>query len=227
LSELPTLLRAEEAAVTQPVKKRRFSSDTINDLLFWGFHLFVVAVALAIIWYKIDKLSGAIGQLLNAQNQELAIVQKQADAATESAIRASQAEHTRALQFQAATNVLAGVLDKVSKIQEDVAATLNQTQGISQTVLDVSLQAKSASLQAANAASNAAGAANSAAGAAGAAASRAASTQGLVRAKVVTTQDKVRIEQEQRALAAKRAQLSKTIRQVRKNGPNILQRLFQ
>ncbi len=232
LKNLPTLLRAEEQAQTvtvpaSPHKKRRFSAESLNDLLFWGFHLFVIAVALAVVWYKIDKLSGAIGRLLNAQNEELTVVRKQADAATESAIRAGQAERTRALQFQAATNVLAGVLDKVGKIQEDVALTLNQTQGISQTVLDVSLQAKSASLQAANAASNAAGAANSAAGAAGAAASRAASTQGLVRAKVVTTADKVRIEQEQRALAAKRAQLTKTIRQVKKKGPTLLQKIFQ
>jgi hypothetical protein len=228
LRSLPTLARAEtEPGPPIPVRRRRFSTDTLNDLIFWGCHLCVVAVSLAIVWYKIDKLSSGIASLLIAQNQETALVQKQLQAAQEQAVRAEQAERTRTIQLQAATGVLNGVLDSVGKIKEDVTATLAQTQSINQTVLDVSIQTKAASLQAAREANSAAGAANSAANAAGAAASRAASTQGLVRAKVVTTQDKIRIEQEQRALAAKRQQLTKTIRQVKKNGPNLLQKLFQ
>jgi len=228
LKSLPTLAHAETApGPPGPVKKRRFSTDTLNDLIFWGFHLCVVAISLAIVWYKIDKLSSGIASLLIAQNQELALVQKQLQAAQEQVVRSEQAERKRAIQLQAATDVLSGVLDNVGKIKEDVTATLAQAQSINQTVLEVSIQTKAASLKAAQSASSAAGAANSAASAAGAAASRAASTQGLVRAKVVTTQDKIRIEQEQRALAAKRQQLTKTIRQVKKNGPNLLQKIFQ
>src|SRR5258707_12601563 len=97
LKNLPTLLRAEEQAQTvtvpaSPHKKRRFSAESLNDLLFWGFHLFVIAVALAVVWYKIDKLSRAIGRLLHAQNQGPTVVRKKAEAATETAIQAGPAQ---------------------------------------------------------------------------------------------------------------------------------------
>src|SRR5258707_12902984 len=85
LKNLPTLLRAEEQAQTvtvpaSPHKKRRFSAESLNDLLFWGFHLFVIAVALAVVWYKIDKLSGAMRGLLHAHDAALTVVRKQATA---------------------------------------------------------------------------------------------------------------------------------------------------
>src|SRR5258707_3811212 len=95
LKNLPTLLRAEEQAQTvtvpaSPHKKRRFSAESLNDLLFWGIHLFVIAVALAVVWYKIDKLPGAVGRLLNAQNEELTVVLKTSGPATASPLRAGR-----------------------------------------------------------------------------------------------------------------------------------------
>ena len=126
------------------------------------------------------------------------------------------------------------MLTSMTEIQADVRKNLESTQGIAQTILDVANQTKQASLQAATAGASAANAANSAASAAGnaanaasTAAARTIQTKTLIREKIVTTEDKVRIEQEQRALAAKKAQLSKTIRQVKKNGPNLFQRVFQ
>jgi uncharacterized protein YlxW (UPF0749 family) len=98
---------------------------------------------------------------------------------------------------------------------------------ISHTVLDASNQSHAASIQAVNAADTAASAAQAARNAAGAAASQSSAAKALVRSKVVTTQDKIRIQQEEAALAVKRQQLQKTIKQVRKNGPNWVQRIFQ
>src|SRR5258705_11415550 len=86
LKNLPTLLRAEEQAQTvtvpaSPHKKRRFSAESLNDLLFWGFHLFVIAVTLPVVWDKIDKIPRANGRLLEAPTEGMASGWKQADPA--------------------------------------------------------------------------------------------------------------------------------------------------
>ena len=77
MSDLPTLRQRDEQPQQPEVKRRRFSADTINDLLFWGAHLCIVAVSLAIVWYKIDHLSVAIKTLLDSQVQELVLVKRQ------------------------------------------------------------------------------------------------------------------------------------------------------
>jgi hypothetical protein len=80
-------------------KKVRFSSDTLNDLLFWGAHLMVVAISLAIIWSKLDSTTRALLKIVDAQNQELSVTQEQAVSAKR---QAEQAEITRAIAAEEA-----------------------------------------------------------------------------------------------------------------------------
>jgi hypothetical protein len=136
-------------------------------------------------------------------------------------------EEQRAEQVKRNRQALDLMLTSMTEIQAAARQNLEETQGISAQFLEVAEQSKQASLQAANASQSAVNAAKSAENAAAAAAARSSATKTLIREKVVTTDDKVRIEQEQRALAAKKAQLSKAIRQVKKQGPNVFQRMFQ
>jgi hypothetical protein len=205
-----------------------------NDLLFWGFHLCIVAISLAIVWTKIEATNDALRKLLLAQQEELMLVRQQAQIAEAQAMKAQEKERTRAIQLTAATKIMDGVLERVNRIQDDITSSLEQGRTISQsvlaishTVLDASNQSHAASIQAVNAASTAANAAAAARNAAGAAASQSSAAKAMVRSKVVTAQDKIRIQQEEAALAAKRQQLQKTIKQVKKNGPNWFQRTFQ
>lgn len=214
-------------------RRRRFSTETANDLLFWGIHLMVVAISLGIMWVKIDSLTRVMRDLLAAQNRELAVSQAQALKAEEATERARQAENTRSLQLVAGIKVMDSVVSRVNAIQADIKTTLAKTNEINQLVLSQSEATKAAALQSQQAAVTAAGAAKNAAGAAGgaaSAASRAAATSSrtgtVVAAKVVTTSDKRQLEAQQRALAKKQAQLSRTIKQVKKTGPNILQQIF-
>jgi uncharacterized protein YoxC len=202
-------------------------------LLFWGFHLFIVATSLAIIWTKIEATNDALRRLLLAQQEELVLVRKQAQVAEEQAMKAQEKERIRAIQLTTATKIMGGVLERVNRIQDDITSSLEQGRTInqsvltiSQSVLDASNQSHAASIQAVNAASTAANAAAAARNAAGAAASQSSAAKAMVRSKVVTAQDKIRIQQEEAALAAKRAQLTKTIKQVKKKGPNLLQQIF-
>src|SRR5258707_13523624 len=103
LKNLPTLLRAEEQAQTvtvpaSPHKKRGFSAESLNDLLFWGFHLFVIAVALALVLQKIHKLSAGVGRPVKSENKQLRGDRQQADAATVFGIRRGQGERGRAMK---------------------------------------------------------------------------------------------------------------------------------
>jgi hypothetical protein len=185
-------------------------------------------------WLKVDGLAKAMRTILVAeehQNQTLMEQTRRAEAAT---IRAEQAEHVRSIQFDASINVLDGVLRQVSDIQTDIKATLANTTEINQLVLEQSHATKDAALKSQQAASEAAGAAQNAAGAAGSAAGaayRAAATSNrtasTVATKVVTSSAKQQLEAQQRALQAKQAQLTRTIRQVKKNGPNLIQKIFQ
>jgi hypothetical protein len=235
LSDLPTLRKDAEAQAhpEPPKKKRRFSFESINDLLFFGVQICLLAIGLAIVWSKIEQTNQAVIQLLKAQEQEIVIAKNQAADSHEQALAARAAENQRATQLANTTEVLNGVLDRVRKVQDDITATLEQIRSInenvlvvSKSVLEVSEATKIASVQAATTAQSAVVAAASAHRAAGAAASNSRATRALISAKVATTADKRKILQEEAQLNAKQRQLNTTIRQVKKRGPTVWQQLF-
>jgi chromosome segregation ATPase len=231
LKNLPTLApHVEEPGL----KRRRFSQDTINDLLFWGCHLCVVAIALAIVWTKLDKNTEVLRRVLDAQAGEMATLERQLKALEEQRALLQAQGKEREQELRDAHATLANMLTGVGKIQSDITQTLDRTKAISESVLvisgsilDLTAQSKSAAVHAANAAQLAAGAASSAAGAANRAANTTITTKQLVGSKVVTSADKVRIQREQAALAVKRQQLTKEIKKVKKTGPTWVQRMFQ
>lgn len=227
-------LKTEAPAIPEVRRrKHRFSADTANDLLFWGCHLCIVAISLGIMWTKMDSTAKALQKLLLAQNEEVALVRKQTAAVEKQAFEAQvaaenarQAEHTRALQFSAAANTLNAVLAQVSEIQANIKATLAKANEINERVLSQSEATKNAAVQAQSAAQSAAGAAGGAASAASRAAATSSRTGNVIAQKVVTAQDKRQMEAQQRALARKQLQLSRTIKEVKKNGPNLIQQIF-
>jgi hypothetical protein len=234
LSDLPTLRHAgNEAHSEEPHKKKRFSSETANDLIFFAVQICILAIGLAIVWARIEATNQAVVQLLKAQEEEIIIARRQAADAHEQSLAARAAEHQRAIQLGTTTQVLQGVLERVSKVQDDITATLEQIRNInenvltvSKSVLEVAETTKTASVQAAGTAQSAASAAAAAHRAAGSAASNSSATRALVRSKVATTADKARILQEEAQLNAKQKKLNQTIRQVKKKGPTIWQQLF-
>jgi hypothetical protein len=203
-----------------PAKKRRFSADSLNDLLFWGIHFAIVGISLAIVWTKIDSTTKVLRTLIAAQNQQLVLTQQQLGIAKEEAEHAKAMELQRSTEVKRSFNSLNTMMLTSGQIQHDVNYALSQIQEINRSMLTVAQTSKSAALQAA-------GAANVAANASSAAANASSSTRALVRSRVVTTEDKVQIQQQQRALAAKKAQLNRTIRSVKTKGPTLLQKLFQ
>jgi hypothetical protein len=214
-------------------KRRRFSADTANDLLFWGIHLCIVAISLGIIWLKVDSLTQAIRQILMAEERANTLLAQELRNAEAATIVAQQAERTRSIQLTAATNLMDGVMRQVTDIQTDIKATLAKTNEINRVVLTQSEATKAAAVHSEQAAQNAVGAANQAAATAGSAAgaaSRAAAisnrTGNVVASKVVTAADKRSLAAQERALAAKQKQLAKTIKQVKKRGPTLLQQIF-
>jgi hypothetical protein len=235
LSDLPTLRKDAEAQAhpEAPKKKRRFSFESINDLLFFGVQICLLAIGLAIVWSKIEQTNQAVVQLLKAQEQEITIAKQQASDADEQALQARAAERQRAVQLASTTQVLQGVLVRVSQVQNDITQTLEQIRTVNnnvltvaKSVLEVSEATKTASVQAASTAESASISAAAAHRAAGAAAANTSATRALIRAKVATTADKRKILQEEAQLNAKQRQLSKTIVQVKKKGPTIWQQLF-
>jgi hypothetical protein len=235
LSDLPTLRKDAEAHEhpPEPPKKRRFSSESANDLIFFAVQICILAIGLAIVWSRIEATNQAVLTLLKAQEQEITIARQQALDAHEQALAARAAEHQRAIQLSATTDVLSGVLERVGKVQNDITSTLEQIRSInenvlvvSKSVLEVSEATKASSIQAANTAESAAAAAAAARSAAGSAASNSSATRAMVRSKVATAADKQRILREEAQLNAKQQQLSKTIRQVRKKGPTLWQKMF-
>jgi hypothetical protein len=235
LNDLPTLRKdaEKEAHPESPRRKRRFTLESANDLLFWALQMCILAIGLAIVWARIEATNQAVVQLLKAQDEEIVIARKQTDEFHEQALAARGAEHQRAIQLYDTTEVLKGVLERVGKVQDDITATLEQIRNInenvlavSKSVLEVAEATKTASIQAADTAQSASVAAAAAHRAAGAAASNSNATRALVRSKVATAADKTRILQEEAQLNAKQKQLSKTIRQVKKKGPTIWQQLF-
>jgi hypothetical protein len=209
-----------------PKKRQRFSSDTANDLLFWGIHLCIVAISLGIMWLKVDSLTKAIRQILVAEERANTILAQQLGNAEAATITAQQAERQRSIQLSTATAVLGGVMRQVTDIRGDIKETLARTLETNQIVLAQSEATKAAAVQSQQAAQNAAGAAGSAAGAAARAAATSNRTGNVVASKVVTTTDKRSLAAQERALAAKQRQLTKTIKQVKKRGPTLLQQIF-
>ena len=226
MSDLPTLRQRDEQEPPE-VKRRRFTADTINDLLFWGAHLCIVAVSLAIVWYKINSLSVAIGKLLDSQVQELVLVKRQVASVEEQTALFKAQEGQRVEQAKRNRLAIDLMMTSMTEIQAAIRKNLEETQGISGQFVEIAEQSKQASLQAANASQGAINAAKSAENAAASAAARSSATKTLVTQKVVTTDDKLKLNEQERALAAKKAQLQKTIKQVKKNGPNLIQRIFQ
>jgi hypothetical protein len=206
-------------------RKRRFSADTTNDLLFWGVHLSVIGLSLAIMWVKVDGIVMAMKRVIAAQEQELRMVQKQALQDEGAAQEARNAERQRNVQFQAAAGSLNVVLSQVSEIQGDIKKTLATATEINTRVLAQSEATKSAAIQAQSAAQNAAGAASGAAGAATRAAAASGHTATVVKTRVVTTEDKLALQAQEQRLVRKQQQLTKTINRVKKNGPTLWDKL--
>jgi hypothetical protein len=217
--------KTDQGLKEETKRKRHFSQETANDLLFWGVHLCVVALSLAIMWVKIDGIVKSMKLVIAAQEQELRTVQKQAFQDLGAAQEARNAEHQRSLQFQAATGSLNVVLSQVSEIQGDIKKMLATATEINNRVLAQSEATKSAAIQAQSAAQNAAGAASGAAGAATRAAAASGHTATVVKTRVVTTEDKLALQAQEQKLAKKQQQLSKTINRVKKNGPTLWDRL--
>ena len=214
-------------------RKRRFSADTANDLLFWGCHLLIVSISLALMWIKVDGVTSALRNLIAAQQKEIGIVESQVLQAQGVAQEARNAEHQRSVQFSAAAQVLDKVTSKVNEIHADIKMTLDRVSQNNDLILQDIERSRAAALASESAAKSAVGASQAAAGAAGSAAnaaSRAAAassrTTTVIATKVVTTQDKRQLEIQQRKLAQKEQQLSRTIKQVKRNGPNLLQQMF-
>src|SRR4029077_722909 len=168
------LMSNESKTSESPKKRKRFSSETANDLLFWGAHLMLVAISLGIMWTKVDSLTKAMKSILIAEERQNSTLANQAQEAMAATVRAQQAEHVRSIQFDASSKILDGVLRQVSDIQLDIKTTLAKTDEINQVVLAQSEATKAAALQSQQEAHNAAGAANVAAQTAGGAASAAA-----------------------------------------------------
>jgi hypothetical protein len=195
--------------------------------------LAIVAISLGIMWLKVDGLAKAMRTILVAEDHQNQTLTEQARNAEATTVRAQQAERVRSIQFDASTKILDGVLRQVSDIQTDIKATLAKTNEINQLVLEQSQATKDAALKsqqaasvAAGAAQNAAQTAGSAAGAAYRAAATSKNTASTVATKVVTSSAKEQLQAQQLALARKQAQLNRTIRQVKKNGPTLIQKLF-
>jgi len=207
-------------------RKRRFSSESVNDLLFWGAHLLVVAISLGIMWVRLDGTNRALEKLLKAQNHELDLVRGQTLKAEEMAQNARNTEYQRAIAFSAAQHQIESLVAQTQGIEADVKAALAKTNETNQLVLESINVAKAAALKSEQAAQSAAGSAGVAAARAGAAAATSGRTANVVASKVVTSSDKAEIRAQQQALAQKQQQLSKTIRRVKKQGPTFWDRLI-
>lgn len=216
---------ADEQPVQALRRKRRFSVESANDLLFWGCHLLIVAISLGIMWVKFDGTNKALEKLLKAQSHELDLVRGQALKADEVAQTAQNAERQRALAFYAAQHQIEMLVNQTHGIESDVKAALTKTNETNELVLQAINVAKAAALKSEQAAQSAAGSADIAASRAGAAAATSGRTANVVASKVVTSDDKARIAREQQALAQKQKQLSKTIQRVKKQGPTFWDKL--
>jgi hypothetical protein len=129
-------------------KKLRFSAESINDLLFWGVHLMVVGISLAVVWTKLDSTTHALLKIITLQNQEMAVVQEQALSAKHQAEQAElgrtqaaeEASQTKAAlkivlnqqgEFRGlATKTVDEMSARFDAIQTNVLATLDQIKNL-------------------------------------------------------------------------------------------------
>lgn len=129
----------------------RFTSQTLNDLIFWGIHLCVVAIALGIVWIRLDATARVMTKLVQLQNDELALVKRQTESAEEQTRLVEQREQkrTEAVNLIMAQqkkliddndNYMKDIQIRVTKISEDVTATLEQIKAISKAVVGTAIE---------------------------------------------------------------------------------------
>jgi predicted transglutaminase-like cysteine proteinase len=162
--------------------KKRFGADSVNDLIFWGLHLCVVAISLGVVWSKIDSTNRALLKVVAVQDRELVLVQEQTIAARHQAesamVSQAQADEATRMTKDTLQNVLASqaemretnltsmgqLLGATKDIQNSIEATLGQIQRINAqlagTAEEKTQQAKQAEDQAALAKQKASAAGN-------------------------------------------------------------------
>jgi hypothetical protein len=128
------------------MEKVRFSSQAMNDLIFWSIQICIIAIALGIIWIRLDATGKVMSKLVTLQNDELVFVKKQtadADAQTK-LVEANEAKRVEAFnQIMAQQRILMDntetstneILNRVKGIASDVTATLDQIKIISKAVV--------------------------------------------------------------------------------------------
>jgi len=214
----------------EPPKKRRFSHESLNDLLFWGVQLLLVAISIAIIYSKLENTTAILRSLLEAQNKELEIAKAQAakaDVLAEEARQAARdAARERLMAFQRAEQRVKDLVARVSDIQADVDESLKKSSETNQLVLEAAKESKQAADESRTEATKAAGIAGAARSAASQAAANSSRTSTVIASKVVTSQDKRSLKAQQAALAAKQQKLNQTIKRVKTQGPNVFDKLF-
>lgn len=190
----------------------RFTFQTMNDLLFWGIHLCVVAIALAIVWVRLDATTRVMTKLVTLQNDELSLVRKQTADAEEQTRLVEQREAKRVEAVNQITSQQKELIDntessmndllgRVKGIAADVTTTLEQIKTINNAVLGTAIEHKQQAIHAESVATQEANAAASAR-------TKAAITSG--------------------ALAQKKRQLKKATQVIAKEKKkNFVQRIFQ
>ena len=222
-----------DAPIPEQKRKRRFSSESVNDLLFWACHLTLVGISLAIVWIKVDRTAEALQKLLKAQSEEIEIARAQTVKADLAYAASHKAELQRSVDVQTANEALKSLVAQVQNNQhsikdnqDSISAIIDGVNKTNELILAASKNAELAAESAAGGARAAAGAASVAAARAGAAAATSGRTANVVASKVVTSGDKARVQAQAAALAQKQRQLSKTIQRVRKTGPTFWDKLI-
>jgi hypothetical protein len=191
----------------------------MNDLIFWGIQICIIAIALGIIWIRLDATGKVLVKLVSLQNDELVSVRKQTRDAEDQTKLIKENEDKRLDAFkqittqqkvlmdntEASTN---DILDRVKVIASDVTTTLDQIKLISKAVVGEAVLHEQKAIQAEGAANTAKQQAIQAEGVAAKAKTKAAATSG--------------------ALAQKKRQLNKATQVIAtEKKKNPLQRMFQ
>jgi hypothetical protein len=131
----------------------------MNDLIFWAIHLCVVAIALAIVWIRLDATTRVMTKLVSLQNDELALVRKQTADAEEQTRMVEQREAKRVAAVNQITSQQKELIDKtessmnellgrVKGIAADATSTLEQIKAINKAVLGTAIEHKTEAIQA-------------------------------------------------------------------------------
>jgi hypothetical protein len=118
----------------------------MNDLIFWAIHLCVVAIALAIVWVRMDATTKVMTKLVALQNDELGLVRKQtADAEEQTKLveqreaqrvaAVSQISYQQKVLIDNTESSMNEILDRVKGIANDATSTLEQIKLISKAVV--------------------------------------------------------------------------------------------